>query len=209
MDKIDVFYYINLAHRTDRDERIRDQLLNHAGIDSSKVHRIEGINMPEFGALGCSYGHIKCFEEFLKTPDTVKNCLIFEDDFVFNMCIEDVNKLLHQFWEAIGDDYDVLMIASNIRSASRTSYPFLYKIHGAQTLSGYCVNKKFASKFLENLKEGNELLRAAGRQVHEYCADQNITKLQEKYRWYTIMPMIGRQGASYSDIEGKYVDYGC
>jgi GR25 family glycosyltransferase involved in LPS biosynthesis len=209
MDKIDIIYYINLAHRTDRDQSIKGQLLNHAHIDADKIHRIDAIHEPQLGALGCSLSHIKAVEEFLKTPDSVRTCLILEDDFVFNMPIEDVNKLLNEFWKVMGDDYDVLMLGCNIRSVSKTEYPFFYKINGAQTLSGYCFNKKYASILLENFKEGNRLLESAGKAVHEYCVDQYITSLQERHRWYVIYPIIGRQGPSYSDIEGKFVDYGC
>ncbi len=208
MDKIDIIYYINLAHRTDRDKRIRDQLLNHAGIDPSKVHRIDAIYVPDFGALGCSKSHIKILEEFVKTPDSVKNCLILEDDFVFNMPIEDVNDLLNKFWDAMNDDYDVLMLGCNPMATTPTEFPFMHKIIEAWTTSAYCVNKTFASRLLENMKEGAKLLEAAGKPTHEYSLDIYMKHLQKKYNWYTLYPKIGRQGNSYSDVEKKYVDYG-
>ena len=210
MDKIDIIYYINLAHRTDRDQSIKGQLLNHAHIDADKIHRIDAIHEPLLGALGCSLSHIKAVEEFLKTPDSVRTCLILEDDFVFNMPIEDVNKLLNEFWKVMGDDYDVLMLGCNpMADTPITDYPFIHKISEAWTTSGYCVNKTFAYKLLENMKEGAALLEAAGKPTHEYCLDIYFKHLQNQYNWYTLYPRIGRQAASYSDIEGKFVNYSC
>jgi hypothetical protein len=40
-----------------------------------------------------------------------------------------------------------------------------------------------------------------------FSIDQTWKILQQEGGWYSSNPMIGYQGQSYSDIEGKDVDY--
>jgi GR25 family glycosyltransferase involved in LPS biosynthesis len=205
----DVLYYINLEHRTDRNEHILAELAK-TGIDESKVHRIDAVCIKEFGMLGCVKSHIKTLEAFLQTPDEIQNCLILEDDFK----LKDLNNLnvsienLDAFF-GMNIEYDVLMISGNLIHCKRTFVPFLLKVDEAQTTSGYCITKKFAITLLENFREGADLLEKAGYQLHEVCLDQYWKRLQKDNKWFAIYPLIGEQMLSYSDIEKKTVYYGC
>ena len=81
MDKIDVVFYINLAHRTDRRASIEEQC-KKVGLLSEKVVRIDAIKRTP-GTLGCIMSHIKTMETFLANPEQ-KVALVLEDDFIFN-----------------------------------------------------------------------------------------------------------------------------
>lgn len=202
-DYFDILYYINLEHRTDRNEHFLTELSN-TGIDESKIHRIDAIYNPTFGELGCSQSHIKALEAFLQTPDDIKNCLILEDDFK----LKTSTYHLGAFFEK-NIDYDVLMISGNIIHCKRTTVPFLLKVDEAQAASGYCVTKQFAHILLENFREGATLLQNTGHKVHELCLDQYWKKLQKDNKWFALYPLIAEQMMSYSDIEKKVVYYGC
>jgi len=206
MNNFDAVYYINLDHRKDRYEQITNELAKT--IDSNKINRIEGVYIENFGCLGCSKSHIKALETFLNTPDNITNCIIFEDDFIFTKEMDEVNSLINLFFSHI-KDFDVLMLSSNTLRSDNTEYEFIKKIIDAQTLSGYCVSKKFAPTLLENYKEGAELLEKTGYSYCDYCIDIYMKRLQPLSNWFSINPLIGKQCESYSDIEKKNVDYNC
>jgi hypothetical protein len=207
LNNFDVIYYINLEHRKDRFEHI-NKVLSETNIDKNKINRIEAIHKPNFGILGCAKSHSLALETFLKTPDTVQNCIIFEDDFIFNKSQNIVNQLLNRFYNEI-KEFDVLMLASNTYNESSTNFSFITKILNAQTLSGYIVSKKFAPILLENYNESIEKLEFIGCKVHALCFDIYMKQLQPSSNWYCLKPKIGQQIPSFSDIEKKFTNYGC
>ena len=145
-------------------------------------------------------------EDFINSDKTT--CIIFEDDFVFTQPQNTINDLINEVFNN-KIDFDVLMLSSNTLLEESTNYPFITKIIDSQTLSGYAVNKKFANILLNNYKESISSLESLGYTYSEYCIDMYIKKLQPVSEWYCINPKIGKQIASYSDIEKKEVDYDC
>jgi GR25 family glycosyltransferase involved in LPS biosynthesis len=207
LNNFDIIYYINLEHRKDRYEHINNEL-SKTNINPSKINRIDGIYLKNFGILGCAKSHILALETFLKTPSDIQNCIIFEDDFTFTKPQEEVNELINQFFKYI-KKYDVLMLASNTLNETPTPYPFITKIIDAQTLSGYSVSKQFAPILLNNYKTSVAFLEKLGKKVHYYCFDIYMKQLQPTSLWFCINPRIGKQIESYSDIENRVVTYDC
>jgi GR25 family glycosyltransferase involved in LPS biosynthesis len=207
LNNFDVVYYINLDHRKDRFNHI-NQELKKTNIDSNKINKISGIYLPSFGIMGCAKSHTLALETFLKSPETNQTCIIFEDDFIFNHEQDVINNLINNVFNK-AKDFDVLMLASNTLNEQPTEYPFLTKIIDAQTLSGYAVSRKFAPILLNNYKESIKLLEPYGKPFHPFCFDIYIKRLQPFVKWYCLNPKIGQQMGSYSDIENKYVNYGC
>ena len=95
------------------------------------------------------------------------------------------------------------MLSSNLIKYENTKHDYVYKILDAQTASGYCITKKFATILLENYKQSEKLLIEENYPKHEYCFDIYFKKLQIDYNWYFINPRIGKQIISFSDIEKK------
>ena len=205
LNNFDIVYYINLKHRKDRFEHINNEL-NKTNIDKNKINRIEGIYYEKFGILGCAKSHILALKSFINSGK--ENCIIFEDDFEFTKTQDQINNLINSFFN-FNIDYDILMLSSNILNSVETEYSFLIKILNAQTLSGYCVNKKFAPKILANYEESVRILEIIGYKVHQYCFDIFMKKLQPNNNWYCLNPRIGKQIKSYSDIEKQIVNYNC
>ena len=208
LNNFDILYYINLDHRKDRFEYINEEL-NKTNIEKNKINRISGIYVNNFGILGCGKSHCIVLEEFLKTNDSIQNCIIFEDDFTFNLNQEDINKLVNNFFNSnFFDDFDILMLSGNTKNEENTEYPFLTKILDSQTTSGYCVNKKFATILLNIMKEGVSKLEETKNQA-EYSLDIYWKKLQPISNWYCLKPKIGLQRESYSDILNTRVCHNC
>jgi len=205
-NRFDIVYFINLDHRTDRLEHITNEL-NKTNIEPIKLNKISAVYTPNFGALGCSKSHVIALESFLKTPETNQTCVILEDDFIFTQeqCV--VNDLINKVFEN-NIDFDVLMLSANIEHQTPTTYPFITKIYNAQTTSGYVVNRKFAPILLNNYKESVELLEKHKIGFNN-CIDIHMKKLQPYFNWYCLNPKIGIQMSSFSDVEKRFVQYGC
>jgi GR25 family glycosyltransferase involved in LPS biosynthesis len=202
-DKIDIIYYINLENRIDRrDNFIKEMEKND--IPKEKIKRINAIKH-ERGEIGCSQSHIKVLKEFIDS--NYKNCIIFEDDFEFIVSKEIFISLLEKIFNN-NINYDIIMLSGNITSYIDTEYNFLKKVLDGQTSSGYLISKKFASILLENLVEGEELLRTNSPEYYEdYGLDQYWKKIQPYNNWYVTNPKIGKQCESYSDILNINVNY--
>lgn len=207
LNNFDVIYYINLNHRKDRLKNIITEL-NKTNIDPKKIIRISGIYMKDFGILGCAKSHCLALEAFLKSSPNNKYCIIFEDDFQFTQEQNIVNELINIVFNNV-KEFDVLMLAANILNGQSCDHDFLTKIIDAQTLSGYAVNRKFASILLNNYKESIALLEKEKYKCYPYCFDIYMKRLQPFTKWYALNPCIGKQIESYSDIENKIVSYNC
>jgi glycosyl transferase, family 25 len=207
LNNFDKVYFINLEHRKDRYQHITTELAK-TNIDPKKIQRIKGIYMKDFGILGCAKSHSLALETFLKSPESNQTCIIFEDDFQFTQEQDVVNNLINKLFNET-KNFDVVMLAANILNGQPSEFTFLTKIIDAQTLSGYAVNRKFASILLNNYRESINYLEKAGHKVHDFCFDIYMKKLQPRSKWYCLNPRVGKQLESYSDIENRVVDYDC
>jgi GR25 family glycosyltransferase involved in LPS biosynthesis len=207
MDYIDHIYFINLDHRTDRLQQFQEEIQKLAPLE--KVERIQAVHKSELGCLGCSLSHVKTLETFLKSD--YKNCLVFEDDFMFTQDINYCKFLLkHLFNEKIA--FDMVMLSGNILKQTETGSPFLRKVVDGQTSSAYLITREFASTLLANLAEGASLLerwfQEDKEKKHDYCLDIYWKQLQPTHNWFILYPKIGMQREGFSDIEKKVTNYG-
>lgn len=203
MEFIQHIYYINLDYRTDRKKEIEEEL-DKIGIPEYKRTRISGEFKENNGALGCSLSHIKTIETFLESNHTT--CIIFEDDFQFLVDEEQFQMSLTAFFHS-NIEYDVVMLGSNLIKCEDTSYTFLKRILDAQTSSAYLLTKLYAPTLLNNIKESANFLEEFPVN-NQYCLDIHWKTLQKKDRWFQLIPKVGIQRKSYSDIEKKITDYG-
>ena len=207
---VDAIYYINLESRKDRDKRFIGEM-KRMNVDMNKVIRINA-TYNKHGALGCSLSHIGVLSIFMKSG--FKNCIIFEDDFVFNQPLEVLNDSFKKFFDN-KINYDVCLLAGNVIKQENTNYPFLNKILSSQTTSGYMVNINFAKVLHKNFVDGAKLLSAeysSGNPDHysfeqKYSVDQYWKTLMPNNNWFIFNPKLGIQGESYSDIIKNIVSY--
>lgn len=208
LNSFDILYYINLDRRPERNASIVSQLKN-SNIDPSKINRVSACDLPKFGALGCTKSHIDILTRFLETDDSVQTCIVMEDDFGFVMDHAQITELVDRFLIDFKDNWDVLLLSLNMIYAEKTEHPYAVRVYRSFTTAGYVVTRLFAKQLLDNFKESATLLEKEGKYVPTLCLDNFMGKLQASSRWYAICPRIGLQLPSYSDIEGRFVNYGC
>ena len=204
MQHIDAILYINLAHRTDRNEHIIQEI-HKLCTDPLRIHRIDAVKHNE-GAIGCGLSHIKTLEYVLEHPEW-KTVLILEDDFTFRSSnIENtINDLFQTF-----PDIDVGLLSYNHTElkCTDTMNPLFKKINYSQTTSSYIIRQSYVPILLQNLKESTEDMQKNGKR-HENCIDIYWTRLQPDANWIAVYPAIGYQYDNYSDIEHRVTTYGC
>lgn len=200
MNHFDVIYYINLDERPDRKEHFLQQCQKY-DVDMTKVKRVSAIKH-EIPYLGCSKSHLKCLQDF--EENDYKNCVIFEDDFIFKESKEITKFMLDRFF----DNYivwDVVMLSAFDRQVEPSYLPGLHKAIEVQTASGYAINRHFLPMIKNNFEEGIRLLEE--HDDGQYCVDQYWKRLQPHYNWYVFSPKLGYQRDDYSNIENKVVSY--
>jgi GR25 family glycosyltransferase involved in LPS biosynthesis len=208
LNEFDILYYINLDRRPERNEQIKREL-SKTNIDPSKINRITATDVPECGAYGCTMSHIETLTRFLNTDESIQTCIVLEDDFGFIQDQRQINSSVDKFLVDFKDKWDVLLLALNMIYGEKTDVPYVFRVYRSFTTAGYIVNKRFAPQLLENFKESAALLKQEGKYVPTLCLDNYMGRLQQKTNWFTIVPRVGLQLPSYSDIEYRYVNYKC
>ena len=220
-DYIDVAYYINLDHRTDRKEELLGEL-EKIDFPAEKIERIPAIYMKEKGHLGCSFSHIKTVETFLQS--NYQTCFILEDDFEFSQSPEEVKSTIQKLFDS-NVDFDLCMLSANVHDEEPIpGYDFIQKINSAATSAGFILTRKFAPILLANLKEGakklensyNERTYITNISKHDpdrfnydgqYSLDHYWIYIQKENNWFIFEPKLGKQRNSYSDIMEGNVAY--
>lgn len=206
MDKIDVIFYINLVHRTDRRASIEEQC-KKVGLPSEKVVRIDAIKRTP-GTLGCIMSHIKTLETFLANPEQ-KTALILEDDFIFNAkssaeLDQSLNVLFTNFpfWDVVN-----LAVHAERLAYLDTIVPEIKKALFVLTTSGYLVTRPMAKKLLDNWRIVKQLNEELGSHGHT-SLDVSWISMQPQSNWYFFWPAIGHQSDGYSDILNTNTSFG-
>lgn len=200
-------FYINLERRQDRRQEIEMEL-SKMKLQYERFNAIEN----EHGFLGCCYSHLAVLK--LARERGYPNVLILEDDFTFLISKEDFERRLNTFLDMV-PNYDVFMLSYNLRESEDMVVESpppdmdfeLKRVKYAQTASGYLVNHTYYDKLIELYEWAFPLLQ----QTHQhwvYMNDVVWKKLQEKDRWYCMIPRIGKQRESYSDLGRCVMDYG-
>ena len=190
--------YINLDYRVDRNIQISRELKSF----NTNYNRLSA-TYNEKGYLGCTMSHIRSLEYAIENK--LNNIIIFEDDFKFTRNKNLVSGEIMLFMNTV-EDWDVLLLASN--EEKREQYNNIVdKVTNAQTTSAYLVNKNYYQKLLNHFKIGYNFLEKTDIS-NKYAIDQYWKLLQETDNWFILRHKAGVQRESYSDIDGKVVDYG-
>jgi hypothetical protein len=202
MEHIDAILYINLAHRTDRNEHILAEIATFCS-DASKIHRIDAV-LHKQGAIGCGQSHVKVLRYAQSHPEW-KYVLILEDDFTCKPGV-DMNHMIQLLYNTA--EFDVGLLSHNELICNPTSHDHIKKVIQSMTTSSYIIKQEYISLLLQNMLESVESMERDGIK-HLNCIDTYWNTLQFTGNWYCIYPAIGYQYCSYSDIQMKVTDYGC
>jgi hypothetical protein len=199
-DFFDKTYCINLDRRFDRWEEC---LIEFKKYDIENVVRwsaIDGNNINKLGSCEKSsqtaliLTNIDIIEDSIK--NNLKNVLIMEDDIKFSDEVYNISE----YFKYLPEDWDMVYFGGNHNSHMGVNPPLIInekvcKLHN--TFKNHCVgiNGKSFNTIINKLKEFNNPL------------DVIYTDLQRSLNVYCFYPLIATQRISYSDIEGRVVNY--
>ena len=190
-------FYINLDSRTDRKQLIENEL-NELEWKYERFPAIE----KEDGRLGCSMSHLRVL--MIAKERNLDYVVILEDDIQFKNPVF-LNKHIKK---AIVRDFDVLLIAGNIRPPiTPTDNPNLFRVQKSYTTTGYIVKNHYYDKIIDNYKMGILQLMKNPQQKGCYEIDVFWDKLQKEDYWLIIIPRTVTQRSDYSDILKRQVNY--
>jgi glycosyl transferase family 25 len=193
-------FYINLASRTDRREKVEEELTKLKW----KFERFDAIRN-ENGRIGCSTSHLRVLE-LAKSRD-LDYVVVVEDDIHFTFPAL-FNALFDQFKKSKEyNEFDVLLLAGNLRPPVELVSKHLLRVHKSWTTTGYIVKKHYYDTLIENIREGIENLTKEPENHHLYAIDAYWMRLQERDRWFILVPRTINQRPDMSDIEGRFTDY--
>ena len=192
--------YINLEHRTDRNEEVQREL-GQVGL-GDRAERFNAISMKD-GRVGCTMSHIKCLEDAKKNHQP--HLLIVEDDIQF---LDPVlfSKQITNFLES-NISWDVILLAGNNMPPHKQVCDSAVKVTRCQTTTGYLVNGHYYDTLIKNMREGLSLLMRNPSQHFHYAVDKFWFSLQQTDKWFLITPLSVTQRAGYSDIEKRPTDF--
>ena len=185
--------YINLAHRTDRQKEIEDELHR---IGLHEFQRFNAIKHKK-GAIGCFLSHFAALQQGIDSGKD--HILILEDDFQMLVSPVELHELLQTLTHV---DYDVFLMSPTYYSKScvkETSHHLLLKNTKSDNTGGYIVNKKYAATLLKHYEIGIKLLQLYS--VYNFHVDVFANILKKRDRWFCYHKPFGKQRDGFSDID--------
>lgn len=206
-------FIINLDERTDRWLECCNELIK-IGSSDSRVTRVSAIRTNLHGAIGCSFSHATALTRFLIESDS-EYCVVFEDDFLFNIDSASVLDLVCNFLKN-EMDWDVLLLSGNDVKSITTKSNQYFSVLSSKTTSAYMVKRSYVPQLIKsyltgaiNLKKYMPVISPEywGTLLDLYAADMVWQELQKKDNWFILNPSVVIQRPSYSDIMRQNVDY--
>jgi GR25 family glycosyltransferase involved in LPS biosynthesis len=186
--------YINLDHRTDRKNSIETQFAGITGL-----HRFNAVRHDP-GYIGCSLSHIGALQ--MAKERGWDNVIILEDDFELLVPIQTFVEKIEQLMR---EEWDVCLISCYLRNVKPATNSYA-RVISAQAASGYIVKSHYYDTLLQNYTESCNQLKRGGI-YSKFALDQYWKILQPCDKWIVSIPILGKQSASYSDIELRNVNY--
>jgi len=197
-DFFDEIYCINLDHRIDRWEHAQNEF-EKLGI-KDRVIRFSAIKHND-GRIGL----IKSNLEIIKIAKSKKlnNVLIFEDDVQFiwkNKPIDILNKSIEQLPD---DKWNMFYLGANThQKLIKTNKENLVILKNAFATHSICFNKNTFDYYIKYAEKLNKITNI--NDVLDVWISKNI---QEKGIVFMTNPLLTTQMESFSDIEGRKVNY--
>jgi GR25 family glycosyltransferase involved in LPS biosynthesis len=186
--------FINLDNRKDRLESIKNQFKNQ-NVNMDKVHRINAHYTPGNGHYGCAKSHLDAIK--YAQEKGFDNVIVFEDDFKFTTTAEKTNEMFNNLFNELKEtEWDVILLAEIYGKREETKYPFLNKITGSQTSSGYIIHKNYYSKLIETFQKCVDNMtseKTTGVNWEQWALDQAWKVNQKKDKWFVFNPLMGEQ----------------
>lgn len=199
LSDIQYAFYINLEHRTDRRQQMKEEL-SIMGINAQRFNAICTNN----GNIGCTMSHLKLLNKAIS--EKYSHLLILEDDIQF-LEPEIFKQKFNKFLELHRNNWDVIIFSGNNVPPYIPVDETCIRVTRCQTTTGYLVNGHYLQTLRNNIKEGLEKLIKNPSMHYYFAVDKYWFCLQQIDNWYLIIPPTVVQRESYSDIEKRITNY--
>jgi len=201
---------INLDRRPDRWDHVQVELEKLGYVIGETAFRFSAKYLASNPAAGCSLSHLQCLQlaKLRRWPQV----FICEDDISF-LYPDILQKLWGRFRCALTkDQWDVLLIAGNNMMPFETpADPSLQscciQVHHCLTTTGYIIQAHYYDQLIANIRQGVQQLMRDPSNKRMFSIDRFWFHLQERDRWYFLIPATVVQREGFSDIEGKHTDF--
>ena len=144
MEHIDLFLYINLEKRSDRDKHMKNLLLDDLKIPPKKVVRIDAIYAdPPF--RGCTKSHLLALMTVIKAAHCKFICIL-EDDFTLTTDVLTFQNRVASAWKMLNEDFDVVFLACTPIRLEHTSEKRFFRVKQALAMPGMIVHQRYFEK---------------------------------------------------------------
>jgi hypothetical protein len=193
-------YYINLERRTDRRKLVEAELKSIGALASTRFVAVEN----SLGILGCTRSHIGVLEMIEKSGSALS--LVCEDDVEFLVDPPMVQSLIREF--AGRRELDVLCLAYRLRAPRLRVSQTLAVANSIQTASCYVVRQRAVGTLLKSYRESESMLERGV--LPKVAANDMHWKIAQTQSLFFSIPSspLARQRPSFSDIAGRFKDYG-
>lgn len=195
MNNIQHTFYINLESRPDRRLSIENEL-ERLDIKAERYNAV----LHQKGYIGCGLSHIGCLDKALNS----KNVLVLEDDLVWTLNRDELDKTLNHFFDTV-KDWDVLILSGVVVNSDYITNG-ISKALDVQTTTAYLVNGHYIPVLKKNFETAVSNLEAGADKTLN-SIDIFWKLLQRKDKWFVMTPLAGIQKDDYSDIEKTNVSY--
>lgn len=168
-----------------------------------------GLKAMRFSAIENERGMVGCIQSHLEVVKLAKaqgwpNVLILEDDFMFLIGRDELEKQMKAFFDA-KITYDLVMLGYTLYKSEPFNETVAYA-RRADTTSGYIVHERFYDELIKYYE--NALPKyIATNDCTIYGVDTCTIPLQQTKEWFYFIKRIGKQRPSYSDLQNKFVAY--
>lgn len=195
--------YINLDRRVDRRREIEAELAR-ADVPAFKIERLAATaHANPFS--GCATSHARAMQHAMdaKWP----NVLVLEDDFVWNDS-KQADRLVQTFFtRPYAKTFDVVQFAHHVYESTPVD-DLVCRVTHSTNLGGYLVSERAYAALARVWEEaGRELDKHPGLDW-KYAADLAWRPLQKTREFYAFHERLGHQRPGYSDLRGRFMDYG-
>lgn len=196
---IDQIYILNLEIRNDRYIETLCELCK-IGAPLDKIYHYKAKKESCGPYAGASKNHMDVMDHMMNNK--YNNCLVLEDDIVFNSDVETIKKDLETFMER-KYDYDICFLSySKYHPRRKKDDLLLISKQRCTTSSAYLLNNKTVEKVRDCIFEGYTHLLNGG-DPNYYCIDIFWNKLQEDDKMFVFKRKIAYQRPNYSNITNE------
>ena len=207
----DEVYVIHCAHRKDRLESLKENLLSTGVVDITKVILYPAVvgkytKSPDYwkrsdGAWGCLQSHRRVIEDVLHIHlrrEAPQNVLVLEDDVYF---LPDALERINTFMDAVPDDWGQLYFGGQHRGPiTPTDNPEVVRASSVNRAHAYALHKSVFKEFYAQLHDVEKI-----KENPSWLNDQLIEEAHRSNKWSVYCPpaWVCGQGQGYSDVSSR------